>query len=638
MGIRVCSAFLVLLCCASVQSSAGSGSEDAGSGSFPVGVPGSACTRVGRFHQVSHDYPVLKENCCCREAPETSVWKESPAPAGPVSASRQHELSGQLPVLAQLQLDVHREFPSFGFIECHCDCCKVPRQCSSDLMLQCADFQLPDTPLCWQSAFLYGDKRACGTSNPFKNPVNMGKSFTAILYASLASGPGFDCTVTCAQGSTPSCKCGIPTSPPPGGKRSVDLRKNATDPNLDRIWGGLPVPYEGKYPWMAHFQDKGEFCGGSLINDRYVLTAAQCVDQSPSDTFYVTLGDLDWSSQSESQSLRLPARAIIHPQYDSVSKVNDVALLKLNSSVDFQAFPRIRPICISANALPIPGQTGRIAGWGYDGGPGISTVMKESTATIMTEANCKNYQGTLVNGNNFCANAAGRNFCNGDVGGPFMFETEAGYYQQLGIISSPTKDCYSGFGGVYIKTASEWMQNRVETEVGVHLLSDVYLQQRGRGKVETSGFKRLEGYKRKLGFPIFVQSSIRIRRWSSASSSQRAPACEHLHFLALATPHSLTLKIVLSDPAWRQRGRGKVESSGSRRLEGYKRKLGFPIFVQSFIRSRRWSSASSSQRAPALSLSSVKHKRHTEPVAKIARDFQEMKGCRSSEVDELRLE
>ncbi|CAG0895383.1 unnamed protein product [Darwinula stevensoni] len=249
-------------------------------------------------------------------------------------------------------------------------------------------------------------------------------------------------------------KCGIPASPPPSGKRSVNFRTNATDPNLDRIWSGSAVPYEGKYPWMAHFQDKGEFCGGTLINDRYVLTAAQCVDQSPSDTFYVTLGDLDWSTTTESQSIRLPARAIIHPQYDPVSKVNDVALLKLNSPVDFQAFPRIRPICTSVYALPIPGLIGRIAGWGYDSGPGISTVMKESKATIMREMFCMNYQGTVVNDNNFCADSERKNFCNGDVGGPFMFETEAGFYQQLGIISSPTKECYNGLGGVYIKTAN----------------------------------------------------------------------------------------------------------------------------------------------------------------------------------------
>ncbi|CAG0895384.1 unnamed protein product [Darwinula stevensoni] len=304
--------------------------------------------------------------------------------------------------------------------------------------------------------------------------------------------------------TTPPCECGIPPSAKLSSRRSADL-PNATDHILDRIWWGIPVPYEGKYPWMAHFQDKGEFCGGSLINDRYVLTAAQCVDQSPSGTFDVTLGDLDSSSTTKGQSLRLPARAIIHPQYDPVSKVNDVALLKLNSPVDFQAFPLVRPICISADALPIPGQTGRIAGWGDTIGEKIEMskfhlynlipfsyerdesqqrgsygiikasfpsscmdsdwgfqdatrkVMRESTATIMTEVKCKNYQGTLVNDNNFCANTGGRNFCNGDVGGPFMLETETGYYQQLGIMSSPTKECMdssNGIGGVYMKTAN----------------------------------------------------------------------------------------------------------------------------------------------------------------------------------------
>ncbi|CAG0906433.1 unnamed protein product [Darwinula stevensoni] len=42
----------------------------------------------------------------------------------------------------------------------------------------------------------------------------------------------------------------------------------------------------------------------------------------------------------------------------------------------------------------------------------------------------------------------------GDVGGPFMSETEAGFYQQVGIISSPHKECQHLVGGISLKTAN----------------------------------------------------------------------------------------------------------------------------------------------------------------------------------------
>ncbi|CAG0903194.1 unnamed protein product [Darwinula stevensoni] len=125
----------------------------------------------------------------------------------------------------------------------------------------------------------------CGSATNLLNPVNVGTSLSVILYAIMASGPGFKCTV-------------LRSRP----QRHHDLP--VTD--LDRITGGTPVPNQGKYPWMAWMgSGPGVFsCGGALINDRYVLSAAHCLGSNASTaTFYVNLGDLDRSSTTKSVSI-----------------------------------------------------------------------------------------------------------------------------------------------------------------------------------------------------------------------------------------------------------------------------------------------------------------------------------------------
>ncbi|CAG0888165.1 unnamed protein product, partial [Darwinula stevensoni] len=62
-------------------------------------------------------------------------------------------------------------------------------------------------------------------------------------------------------------------------RRSENLQVNATAADFDRVIGGTPVQSQGKYPWMAWMGKAPNMfnCGGSLINDRYVLTASHCV-------------------------------------------------------------------------------------------------------------------------------------------------------------------------------------------------------------------------------------------------------------------------------------------------------------------------------------------------------------------------
>ncbi|SPP80064.1 blast:Transmembrane protease serine 6 [Drosophila guanche] len=116
-------------------------------------------------------------------------------------------------------------------------------------------------------------------------------------------------------------------------------------PNVNRIVGGQQVR-SNKYPWTAQLV-KGRhyprlFCGGSLINDRYVLTAAHCVHGNR-DQITIRLLQIDRSSRDPG-IVRKVVKTTIHPNYDPNRIVNDVALLKLESPVPLTG--NMRPVCL----------------------------------------------------------------------------------------------------------------------------------------------------------------------------------------------------------------------------------------------------------------------------------------------------
>ncbi|CAG0893628.1 unnamed protein product [Darwinula stevensoni] len=382
--------------------------------------------------------------------------------------------------------------------------CSWMFSCPVEMTLQCSNFQLPLNLLCLWTGFTYNGKTMCGSSTALQSPVNVGRTLNARLYASVYTGKGFTCTVTC--GSRASCSklerkkkgeiacndfieqlfqefpdslptssdCGVSqyprkrveSSPPVNSTESGDENPPGNSTDVDRIVGGSVVPSQRKYPWMVWYRTSSVafWCGGTLIGDRYVLTASHCVHDAPSATYYVTLGDLDRNTPFESGSIVIPAQAIEHPQFvikksgNSLLAINnDIALLKLSRPVDFQAYPHIRPICLSMFALPFTGQTVVDAGWGattpWEGANGITTArLMEVTVNVVSDAVCKNNYPTLFNTNFFCTQGDGKNTCNGDSGGPVMYKTPSGYYQNIGVTSF-SKSCSPNYGAAFAKTA-----------------------------------------------------------------------------------------------------------------------------------------------------------------------------------------
>lgn len=136
-----------------------------------------------------------------------------------------------------------------------------------------------------------------------------------------------------------------------------------------RIYGGQPVG-EGDLPWMTvlyYKRRKDPHCGASIINRRFLLTAAHCITgdivKFYGEPFYARMGVQNLSSVSTPGDIYGISDIIPHPNYDerAVNRGADIGLLKVDRRIDY--YSSVSPVCLPSWEAPI-GTTLTVAGWG----------------------------------------------------------------------------------------------------------------------------------------------------------------------------------------------------------------------------------------------------------------------------------
>lgn len=214
--------------------------------------------------------------------------------------------------------------------------------------------------------------------------------------------------------------------PFPGDK---DGPKDRPDPAFpSRVVGGVEVNPPGKYSFMVSLQDSTgfHFCGGSLIDSRWVLSAAHCSDRGT----HVEIGRHNLNDDTEFGVERIEIDyETVHPDFDYFYLQNDVMLVRLKEDSAYT------PAQLNSNnARPVEDADLTVMGWGTTSFQGSSSdVLLEAVLDAVSNSDCNDAYGEgAVTADMMCAARAGKDACQGDSGGPLV-EKSSG--KQVGIVS-----------------------------------------------------------------------------------------------------------------------------------------------------------------------------------------------------------
>ena len=239
-----------------------------------------------------------------------------------------------------------------------------------------------------------------------------------------------------------------------------------------------PACPDCKYEFMVSLQSGGwwggHFCGGSLVREDWVVTAAHCVQGESASSIDVVIGLHNVNGTTGNRTVGVE-QIIIHPQYSGNSLNNDYALLLLDEPItDFEPIK----LCTDTNHDEEPVMSTTM-GWGATSSGGSSSnFLLEVDVPI--DDSCGNYSNSEITNNMVCAGDSngGEDSCQGDSGGPLIMTNSDGDYELIGIVSWGYGCAEPNYPGVYSKIHSRlnWFFQYIgepEEDFVVELYGDV---------------------------------------------------------------------------------------------------------------------------------------------------------------------
>jgi secreted trypsin-like serine protease len=239
--------------------------------------------------------------------------------------------------------------------------------------------------------------------------------------------------------------------------------QDAIKPFGRRIVGGEPTDIK-EHPWQVALTIGDNFCGGSIIAQKWVLSAAHCFSPSPTPSEVKVKADVtDYTGGGIWTGIE---KFVVHQSYVPGNHEYDLALIKLKAPTAGRVIPLASP------GLSVPnGQPLEVTGWGVitEGGMDPSKVLLKASVPYVDNAACNvptAYNGGITPGL-ICAgyHEGGIDACQGDSGGPLVWRTPDGPIL-VGVVSFGDGCARKLKYGVYTRVSAyrDWIDRTIVSE------------------------------------------------------------------------------------------------------------------------------------------------------------------------------
>ncbi len=236
-----------------------------------------------------------------------------------------------------------------------------------------------------------------------------------------------------------------------------------------RIVGGEPVDILD-YPWQVSLQLQpqfggGHFCGGTIINNEWILTASHCLVWEDVDLMphHIRIRAGFTFLNSAEGSYYNVAEFILHPDYVDGQYRNDIALLRLSNPLNTDpAGVQVVKVVTQADAsagLTDPGVMAKVSGWGSLSSGGSSPNQLQAAEVPIVSLSQTSYPPSMISADMLLAGVAGVDACQGDSGGPLVVPDGFGGYKVAGVVSWGNGCGLPGYPGVYARVShfEDWI-------------------------------------------------------------------------------------------------------------------------------------------------------------------------------------